>query len=97
VDGVMRLAESNTNQPVNIGNPTEITIGELAREIIAETGSSSRIVFKELPVDDPKVRKPDITLARKLLGWEPQVSFGTGLQLTIAYFREKLDFEERRS
>ena len=97
VDGVIKLAESSTNQPVNIGNPSEITIGEIAREIIAATGSSSRIVFKELPVDDPKVRKPDITLARKLLGWEPQVSLGTGLQLTIAYFREKLDCEERRN
>ena len=97
VDGVIKLAESSTNQPVNIGNPSEITIGEIAREIIAATGSSSRIVFKELPVDDPKVRKPDITLARKLLGWEPQVSLGTGLQLTIAYFREKIDCEERRN
>ena len=97
VDGVIKLAESSTNQPVNIGNPSEITIGEIAREIIAATGSSSRIVFKELPVDDPKVRKPDITLARKLLGWEPQVSLSTGLQLTIAYFREKIDCEERRN
>jgi len=97
VDGVIKLAESSTNQPVNIGNPSEITIGEIAREIIAATGSSSRIVFKELPVDDPKVRKPDITLARKLLGWEPQVSLSTGLQLTIAYFRERIDCEERRN
>ena len=94
VDGVMRLAESNTNQPVNIGNPAEMTIGEIAREIIAATGSSSRIVFEDLPVDDPKVRQPDITLARTLLGWEPRVPLGDGLRSTIAYFREKLASED---
>jgi dTDP-glucose 4,6-dehydratase len=73
VDGILRLAESNVNEPVNIGNPHEMSIEEMAKLIIKMTGSKSRIVNKPLPTDDPKVRQPDITRARTLLGWEPKV------------------------
>jgi dTDP-glucose 4,6-dehydratase len=90
VDGILRLMESNLNDPVNIGNPHEMSIEEMARLIIRMTGSSSRIVFKELPADDPKVRQPDITRARTLLGWEPKVPLEQGLTSTIAYFRQKM-------
>ncbi|HEX7085517.1 MAG TPA: UDP-glucuronic acid decarboxylase family protein [Vicinamibacterales bacterium] len=90
VDGVLRLMHSNVNEPVNIGNPREMTIAEIARTIIGMTGSRSRIVHRPLPEDDPKVRQPDITKARTLLGWEPKVSLEEGLQTTIAYFREKI-------
>ena len=90
VDGILRLMESNINDPVNIGNPHEMSIEEMARLIIRMTGSSSRIVFKELPADDPKVRQPDITRARTLLGWEPRVPLEQGLTSTIAYFRQKM-------
>src|SRR5215212_860141 len=90
VDGIIRLMLSDVNDPVNIGNPREMTIEEIARTIIAMTGSSSRIVYRELPVDDPKVRQPDITRARTLLGWEPKVQLEEGLEHTIKYFRTKL-------
>ena len=90
VRGVIALAESDFTEPVNIGNPAEMTILDVARTIIAATGSTSRIVHRGLPVDDPKVRQPDITRAREQLGWEPQVALADGLQSTIAYFREKL-------
>ncbi len=90
VDGVLRLMHSGVNEPVNIGNPREMTIAEIARTIIEMTGSRSRIVHRPLPEDDPKVRQPDITKARTLLGWEPKVSLEEGLQTTIAYFREKV-------
>ena len=90
VDGIIRLMLSDVNDPVNIGNPRETTIGEIARTIIRMTGSSSRIVYRDLPVDDPKVRQPDITRARTLLGWEPKVQLEEGLEHTIAYFRSKL-------
>ena len=93
VDGVIRLAESDINDPVNIGNPAEMTILQIAEEIIAATGSASRIVHTELPVDDPKVRQPDITRAQTLLGWEPRVALADGLRSTIDYFRAKLDAE----
>jgi len=79
------------NEPVNIGNPREMTIQEIARTIIAMTGAKSRIVYKPLPTDDPKVRRPDISRARSLLGWEPAVSLEQGLTSTIEYFRNKLD------
>ena len=91
VEGVIALAESDVNEPVNLGNPAEMTILEIARAIVAVTGSSSRIVHRPLPVDDPKVRQPDITRARTLLGWEPKVSLEEGLDVTIDYFRAKLD------
>jgi nucleoside-diphosphate-sugar epimerase len=81
---------SDVVDPVNIGNPHEMTIRELAEQIIALTGSRSRIVEKALPVDDPKVRQPDITRARTLLGWEPRVQLAEGLQKTLEYFKKKL-------
>ncbi len=90
VDGILRLMHSEVNEPVNIGNPREMTIGEIARTILAMTGSPSRIVYRELPTDDPKVRQPDITRARTLLGWEPKVGLEEGLTSTIEYFRGKL-------
>ena len=90
VDGIIRLMASDVHEPVNIGNPHELTIEEIARTIIRMTGSSSRLVYRDLPVDDPKVRKPDITRARTLLGWEPKVDLERGLGQTIAYFRGKL-------
>lgn len=89
VDGIIRLMLSGENEPVNIGNPHELTIEAIARTIVRMTGSSSRIVYKPLPTDDPKVRKPDITRARTLLGWEPTVELEDGLARTIEYFRKK--------
>jgi dTDP-glucose 4,6-dehydratase len=90
VDGIIRLAESNVNDPVNIGNPHEMSIEEMAHLIIKMTGSNSKVVFKPLPTDDPKVRKPDITRARTLLHWEPKVPLDQGLTSTIEYFRKKM-------
>jgi dTDP-glucose 4,6-dehydratase len=94
VDGLYRLLTSRQNMPVNLGNPAEMTIGELAETIRRKTGSKSSIVFEPLPVDDPKVRQPDISLARKLLDWSPRVSLDEGLTTTIAYFRSKLGLAE---
>jgi len=90
VDGIIRLMESSVNEPVNIGNPHEMTIEEIARAIIKLTGSKSKIVYRPLPEDDPKVRQPDITRARTLLGWEPKVSLEEGLTRTLEYFRTKV-------
>ena len=90
VTGLVALAESDVNSPVNIGNPTEMTILQLAENIIKATNSSSHIVHKGLPTDDPQIRQPDITRARKLLNWEPLVPIDAGLSTTIEYFREKL-------
>jgi len=90
IDGIYRLMLSDTADPVNIGNPHEMTIQALAEKIVALTGSKSRIVTRPLPVDDPKVRQPDITRARTLLGWEPKVSLDAGLVPTLAYFRQRL-------
>ena len=90
VDGILRLMESGTNDPVNIGNPTELTIQGMAETIVRMTGSSSKIVYQALPEDDPKVRKPDITRAREILKWEPKVGLEEGLTKTIDYFRTKL-------
>jgi len=87
VEGIYRLLLSRYNDPVNIGNPHEITLNELAKTIIKLTGSKSKTMYKVLPVDDPKVRKPDISLAKKLLKWEPQIPLSTGLKSTIEYFR----------
>ncbi len=87
IEGIYRLMMSDYVFPVNIGNPEEHTILEFAKIILRITGSSSNIIFKELPVDDPKQRKPDITKARKLLKWEPCVSIEQGLKETIKYFR----------
>ncbi|HVC19387.1 MAG TPA: UDP-glucuronic acid decarboxylase family protein [Vicinamibacterales bacterium] len=90
VDGIGRLMQSDVNDPVNIGNPREMTIAEIARTILQMTGSKSRLVYRPLPTDDPKVRQPDITRARTLLGWEPKVSLEEGLVRTIEYFRMKM-------
>ena len=90
VDGIIRLMESDLNDPVNIGNPHEMTIEQIARAIIDISGSKSKIVYRPLPEDDPKVRKPDITRARTLLGWEPKVSLEEGLVKTLAYFKTKV-------
>ena len=90
VDGILRLMESDINEPVNIGNPHELTIKQIAETIIRMTGSTSQLVYKPLPEDDPKVRRPDITRARTMLGWEPQVSLEDGLTKTIEYFRRKV-------
>jgi dTDP-glucose 4,6-dehydratase len=91
VDGILRLLDSSTNEPVNIGNPHEITIEEIARTIIRLLGSTSRLVYRPLPVDDPKQRRPDITRARTLLSWEPKVGLEEGLLKTVEYFREKVE------
>ncbi len=90
VEGIVRLMLSDTAEPVNLGNPEEMSIRALAEKIIALTGSSSRIVEKPLPADDPKVRRPDITRARTILDWEPQVPLDEGLAPTLDYFRRKL-------
>jgi dTDP-glucose 4,6-dehydratase len=91
VDGLLRLLASSTNEPVNIGNPHEMTIEEIATTIIGLVGSSSRLVHQPLPVDDPKQRRPDITRARTILKWEPRVPLEEGLLKTVEYFRSKLD------
>ena len=90
IDGIYRLSQSNYHGPVNIGNPSEFTILEFAELVRQLLRSKSRIVRKPLPVDDPKQRRPDITLAKKLLGWQPKVDLKTGLRRTIEYFRDKV-------
>jgi len=90
VDGIIRLMLSDEADPVNLGNPDEMTIRTLAERIVSLTGSSSRIVERPLPVDDPRVRQPDITRARTILEWEPKVPLDEGLDRTLAYFRQKL-------
>jgi dTDP-glucose 4,6-dehydratase len=90
VDGIIKLMMSNVNDPVNVGNPREMTITEIATTIIRMTGSKSKIIYKPLPTDDPKIRQPDITRARTLLNWDPKVSLEDGLVKTIDYFRTKV-------
>jgi dTDP-glucose 4,6-dehydratase len=90
VAGIRKLMASSTTDPVNIGNPHEMSIEEMAKLVIKMTGSKSRVVFKPLPTDDPKVRRPDITRARTILGWEPKVALDEGLTSTIEYFRKKM-------
>jgi dTDP-glucose 4,6-dehydratase len=87
VDGIWRLMHAPVNDPVNIGNPREMTLLELAKHVIHATGSTSDIVFRPLPVDDPKVRQPDIGRARRLLGWEPTVELEEGLARTLEWYR----------
>jgi len=89
VRGILSLMEAKTNDPVNIGNPHELTIEEIARTIVRLCGSSSKIVYRPLPTDDPKQRQPDITRARTLLGWEPKVGLEEGLRTSIEYFKTK--------
>lgn len=91
IEGIFKLLMSDITEPVNIGNPDEITMLDLAKEIIALTNSNSKIIFKDLPEDDPKVRQPDISNARKLLKWEPRYNRQEGLIKTIKYFKEKLE------
>jgi len=90
IEGIYRLMMSNYNLPVNVGNPTEMTMLQFAEEIVKATGSRSKISFKPLPQDDPKQRKPDIAKAKKLLKWEPKVKLADGLVKTIEYFRQKI-------
>jgi dTDP-glucose 4,6-dehydratase len=88
IDGIVRLSRSSEHEPVNIGNPTEFTILECAKKILAVSGSASKIRFEPLPQDDPRQRRPDISKARRLLGWEPKVDLETGLKLSLEYFRQ---------
>ncbi len=90
VEGIFRLLSSEEGYPVNLGNPDEITLLELANRILGVTGSKSRIAYRPLPEDDPKLRRPDIGKARRLLGWEPRVSLDEGLQRVLPYFRSKV-------
>jgi dTDP-glucose 4,6-dehydratase len=91
IDGIYKLAMSDFHEPVNIGNPREMTIKQFGEEIIRITGTKSKMEYKPLPVDDPKVRQPDITRAKTVLGWGPKVEFEEGIVKTIDYFRGKLD------
>ena len=90
IDGIFRLMMSDFHEPVNIGNPREMTISEFGEEIRKITGTKSKIEYKPLPVDDPKVRQPNIDRARKVLGWEPKVDFDKGIRETIEYFRPRV-------
>lgn len=94
IEGITRLLESDEHLPTNIGSPDEVTVMEFAREIARLTGSKSRIVTKPLPEDDPRRRRPDISKAKKLLGWEPKVPRAEGLKTTLDYFRRKLAEKE---
>jgi dTDP-glucose 4,6-dehydratase len=94
VEGIFRLFNSHHTDPVNIGNPNEFAIRELAELVIQETGSGSELVNLPLPVDDPKVRQPDITLAREVLGWEPATELREGLRRTIPYFKKLVEEED---
>jgi dTDP-glucose 4,6-dehydratase len=89
VEGIYRLLMSDYHEPVNIGNPHEMTIKEMAETVIRAAGSSSKIVYEPLPVDDPQIRQPDILLAKKLLGWQPRVCLEEGLEKTIAWFKRQ--------
>lgn len=91
VEGIVRLLRSDCAQPVNLGNPHELSVRAFAETIIRLTGSASPIAFEPLPVDDPKVRQPDVSVARRTLDWEPRVAIEDGLSKTIAYFRERLE------
>ena len=95
VDGILRLARSAEHEPVNVGNPTEFTILECARKVIATTGSASQIKFEALPQDDPKQRCPDISKAKRVLGWEPKVELESGLKLSLEYFRRAVAKKEQ--
>ena len=87
VEGIYRLLLSDYSDPVNIGNPNEITIGDFAEEIIALTGTDQKVVYRDLPQDDPLKRRPDISLAKKILDWEPKVGREEGMKLTYDYFK----------
>jgi dTDP-glucose 4,6-dehydratase len=91
VEGIFRLLFSKYHMPVNLGNPDEVTILQFAEEVRKLAGSQSELIFKPLPVDDPRVRRPDITLAREILGWEPTINRHDGLRRTMNYFKKKLE------
>lgn len=93
IDGILRLAKSDVPGPVNIGNPVEFTILECARRVLRVTGSQSKIIFQPLPQDDPKQRRPDISKARELLGWEPKIDLEQGLKLSMDYFQQAIELE----
>jgi len=95
VDGILRLSRSAEHEPVNIGNPTEFTILDCARQVILTTGSASQLKFEALPQDDPKQRCPDISKAKRLLGWEPKVDLESGLKLSLEYFRQAVVEKEQ--
>ncbi|MFH1097491.1 MAG: UDP-glucuronic acid decarboxylase family protein [Candidatus Desantisbacteria bacterium] len=95
VEGIYRLMLSGVNEPVNIGNPYEMTILEFAHKIIGITGSKSKIIFQPLPLDDPKQRRPDISKAKRLLDWEPKVGLEDGLRMTVEWFKERIERGER--
>jgi len=90
VQGIYKLLLSNISGPINLGNPQEMTINDFAKLILKITKSKSKVIHKPLPVDDPKIRRPDITRAKKLLNWSPRVSLEEGLQKTVEYFKKKL-------
>jgi dTDP-glucose 4,6-dehydratase len=94
VEGILRLSRADTHEPVNIGNPTEFTILECAHLVLKVTGSKSAITYEPLPQDDPKQRRPDISKARQLLGWEPKIDLEQGLKLSMEYFREAIAIED---
>ena len=94
VEGIYRLLLSDYHMPVNVGNPTEITIKQFAEEIIALTGTNQKIVYKPLPTDDPKQRRPDITRAKEILGWEPKINRQEGLKITYDYFKSLPEFNK---
>ncbi len=94
VEGIVRLLACDYVEPVNLGNPQELTVLEVAGRLLAVTRSTSKVVFRELPPDDPKVRRPDITLAGELLGWEPRIGPDEGLQLTLPYFQQEVKPEK---
>lgn len=101
IEGIYRLHFSDETRPVNIGNPDEITIGDFAEEIIALTGTEQKVVYRELPENDPKQRRPDITRAKEVLGWAPTVDRAEGLKRTYAYFKtltpEELNKSEHKN
>src|SRR6478672_8098681 len=94
VDGILKLSRSGEHDPVNIGNPVEFTILECAKVVLKVTGSNSPIAYKPLPQDDPKQRRPDISKAKRLLGWEPKIDLEAGLKLSMAYFTQAIQLEQ---
>ncbi|MCC6353508.1 MAG: SDR family oxidoreductase [Verrucomicrobiae bacterium] len=91
IEGIYRLSQSDFREPVNIGNPAELTVKAFAEKIIEMTGARSRVIYKPLPVDDPRQRRPDIGRAKSILGWEPRVGLDEGMRRTIEWFRQRLD------
>lgn len=90
IEGILKMMQSSESGPINLGNPNEMSVLDLAKKVLELTGSSSKIIFEELPADDPVQRRPDITLARKKLGWEPKIGLEEGLRETIAWFKSKI-------